>query len=166
MPKRTGKKSEYRKAAAVVIFNPEGQVWLGQRAGHSGKYSWQFPQGGMDPGETPEHAAIRELHEETGISVHMVSPLGEIEKWLYYDLPTTARKGRMNRWRGQRQRWFAFRFLGDDGDINLKYELPPEFSDWRWAELNEAAKLIVPFKRKVYERVERDFARFSGSHND
>lgn len=161
MPKKTGKTSEYRKAAAVVIFNPEGQVWLGKRARHTGKHSWQFPQGGIDSGETAEYAAIRELHEETGISVQMVAPLGEIDTWLYYDLPTAARKGRMSKWRGQRQRWFAFRFLGKDHDVNLTYQLPPEFSDWRWADLGEAAKLIVPFKRKVYERVERDFARFA-----
>ena len=116
-----------------------------------------MPQGGIDPGETPLQAAIRELYEETNIRT--VSLLGETEDWLCYDIPTPlaglAWKGR---YRGQRQKWFAMRFRGEDTEVALDQPgHKPEFDAWRWAGLDELLGLIVPFKRGVYEQVVREF---------
>ncbi len=165
---RLGNPREYRPAAGVVLFNAKGQVWLGRRAGTQTQHVWQFPQGGIDPGETSEHAAIRELHEETGIAVQNIAPLAAIEPELFYDFPTdyigsTGVGGRMKKWRGQRQSWFAFRFIGTDADVDLNHQSPAEFSDWRWGELAEAPALVIPFKRKVYERLLVEFGRFATS---
>lgn len=162
MPKATDDMSKYRPCVGVAVFNDEGRVWLGERLGQTGPYAWQMPQGGMDAGETPEISAARELWEETGISLEVVTPIGEIKDWLFYDFPTEYR-GRKNtkNWRGQRQRWFAFRFHGDSSKIDLKAHGPQEFSKWKWGELSETPDLIVPFKRKVYERLASEFERFS-----
>lgn len=152
----------YRPCTGIVIFNSLGQVWLGKRAGHTGQYIWQFPQGGTDPGETPEYAAIREMEEETGISVQKVSPLGQIKEQLFYDYPEDVRTTpRTKRWRGQRQYWYAYRFHGGPKDINLEAHTPPEFSQWRWGNLSETPDLIVPFKRKVYEQLVVEFGRYA-----
>ena len=157
--------SQYRPCVGVAVFNDKGQVWLGKRLGQSGPYTWQMPQGGMDAGETPEIAAARELWEETGISLEMVTPIGEIKDWLFYDFPPEykGRKATKN-WRGQRQRWFAFRFHGDPSKIDLKAHGPQEFSQWKWGELSKTPDLIVPFKRKVYEQLANEFARFANPH--
>lgn len=162
MPKPTTDIEKYRPAVGVAVFNGEGQVWLGKRYGEKGAHTWQMPQGGMDRGETPEIAAARELFEETGITLKMVTPIGEVNDWLFYDFPPEY-KGRkaINGWQGQRQRWFAFRFHGKKKHIDLKSHGPQEFSKWKWAELSETPKLIVPFKRKVYERIAVEFERFS-----
>lgn len=154
--------SHYRPCVGVAVFNDKGQVWLGKRLGQSGPYTWQMPQGGIDAGETPQIAAARELWEETGISLEMVTPIGEIKDWLFYDFPPEykGRKATKN-WRGQRQRWFAFRFHGDPSKIDLKAHGPQEFSQWKWGELSETPDLIVPFKRKVYEQLTNEFARFA-----
>ncbi|MGB0906608.1 MAG: RNA pyrophosphohydrolase [Maricaulaceae bacterium] len=162
MPLPTAPKAQYRPAAGVVIFNAKGEVFLGKRAGESGAYVWQFPQGGIDPGETADYAAIRELEEETGIHVNMVTPLGHIDRELFYDFPESYRTTkRTKNWHGQRQSWFAFRFNGQDKDINLDRHMPAEFSEWRWGTLAEATSLIVPFKRKVYAELAREFEGFS-----
>ena len=160
--------STYRPCVGLAIFNPEGRVFLGRRrvgveTGNA-RQGWQMPQGGIDPGETPLQAAIRELYEETNI--RSVSLLGEAEEWLCYDLPPPlagyAWKGR---YRGQTQKWFAFRFEGEDSEIDVlrpgggRYK--PEFSDWRWERLERVPELIIPFKRQVYEQVVTAFARFA-----
>jgi len=146
----------------VVIFNPEGKVWLGRRAGEKTKYVWQFPQGGVDPGEDIEYAAIREMEEETGISVQHVSLLGSIDRELFYTYPAdVAKNPRTRKWRGQRQNWFALRFSGKDSDVNIAATRPQEFSDWRWGELSETTNLIIPFKRTVYEELAKEFERFA-----
>ncbi len=156
----------YRPCVGTVIFNREGQVWLGRRKGQSGPYQWQFPQGGIDPGETPEYAAIRETEEETGISVQHLSPLGQAEQELFYDYPADiAKNPRTAKWKGQRQKWFATRFRGEASDVNLKAHLPQEFSEWRWGELSETPELIVPFKRKVYEHLIIEFAPYANPVN-
>ena len=144
--------SLYRPNVGVVLFDRRGRVWLGRRLKTEGPYNWQFPQGGVDEGEDLYAAALRELHEETGVT--SVSLLGRTEDWLTYDFPqgwtgSKALKG----WKGQKQVWFAFRFEGKDGEIDLSLHTPPEFESWRWAEIDEAAECVVPFKRETYEHV-------------
>ncbi len=162
MPKPTDDISKYRPCVGVAVFNKDGKVWLGARLGQTGPYAWQMPQGGMDAGEIPEVSAARELWEETGISLEMVTPIGEIDDWLFYDFPPeyTGKKATKN-WRGQRQKWFAFRFHGDASKIDLKAHGPQEFSKWTWGELANTPNLIVPFKRKVYEQLASEFERFA-----
>ncbi len=148
-----------RPAVGVALFNTDGLVFVGRRLrGRLG--SWQMPQGGIDDGETPFDAARRELAEETGI--RDIAVLGETSEWLSYDLPpgTDPRPRWASRYRGQRQRWFAFRFLGADAAIDLA-TAHPEFDAWRWVPLAEAVDLVVSFKRPVYERVAAEFARFA-----
>jgi len=162
MPNPTTDIERYRPAVGVAVFNKQGKVWLGKRFGQDGPYNWQMPQGGMDEGETPEIAAARELFEETGITLEMVTPIGEIEDWLFYDFPPQYKGKKATKgWQGQRQRWFAFRFRGDASQVDLQSHGPQEFSEWRWGELSETPSLIVPFKRKVYERLASEFERFA-----
>ena len=151
----------YRPCVGLTIFNREGLVWVGHRiAEPDGEMSgadrlWQMPQGGIDKGEEPLEAARRELYEETGM--RSVSLIGEAVDWINYDLPAelvgVVWKGR---YRGQTQKWFAFRFDGDESEIHIN---PPpggheaEFDRWEWRPIDELTGLIVPFKRRVYEQV-------------
>ena len=151
----------YRRCVGVMLLNPQGLVWIGRRFDKqndegSGHW-WQMPQGGIDDGEDPKLAAIRELQEET--SVTSVTVIAESPGWYSYDLPAhLIGKSWKGRYRGQTQKWFALRFQGDESEINLT---PPghtqEFDRWRWAAMDEILDLIVPFKRQVYERVIADF---------
>lgn len=154
----------YRPNVGLALFHKTGLVFLGKRAGAEGTpYSWQMPQGGMDAGETPAIAAFRELQEETGVAAKHVRLLEELPDWLYYDVPTDtpgAARFRARRFAGQRQKWFAFRSHGRDSDIRLDAHTP-EFSDWRWAPLDQAVDLVIPFKRAVYEEVARRFAKYA-----
>ena len=150
----------YRPNVGVVLFRPDGRVWLGRRANTPEPYNWQFPQGGVDPGEDLASAAHRELAEETG--AHSVTSLGRTDGWLAYDFPpdhggTKALRG----WKGQKQVWFALRFDGKDAEFNLAAHPPPEFDAWRWGYLDEAPDLVVPFKRASYEAVAKAFAPFA-----
>lgn len=153
--------SRYRPCAGVALFDMQGRVWMGRRIGTPEKTAWQLPQGGIDAGEDTLFAAIRELHEETGIHVNLISPLGEIDDWLCYDIPKALGKPKRQKWHGQKQKWYAFRFHGTDSDFNLSYHLPAEFSQFRWATLPEIADMIVPFKRAVYERLQTEFEGFA-----
>ncbi len=159
----SGDLSLYRPCVGIALFHSTGLVFLGKRAGvEDGPYQWQMPQGGIDPGETPAEAALRELEEETGVVRSLVALMDETADWLTYDFPPDIRAQQKNRGRfiGQRQKWFALRFLGRDSDIRLDTHTP-EFSDWRWAPLDQTPALVIPFKRGVYEEAARRFERYA-----
>lgn len=165
-------KMPYRDCVGVAVFNERGQVFIGRRkaAGDPEQSEahgspWQMPQGGMDKGEVPLDTAYRELFEET--SIRSVELLGEAPNWIAYDLPDDELGiGLKGKYRGQRQRWFAFRFVGDESEIDVLNPgggaHPAEFDAWRWEALERLPELIVPFKKKAYEQVVaafRDIAR-------
>ena len=161
-----GARKLYRPCVGIALFNKDGLVFVGRRrvGGGNLRHAWQMPQGGIDSGEKPYDAALRELYEET--NVRSVSLLGKTPDWLSYDIPTPlaglAWKGRYS---GQKQKWFAFRFTGEESEIDV--ERPgggrhkPEFGTWRWERLERVPKLIVPFKRDVYQEVAKAFSPFA-----
>jgi putative (di)nucleoside polyphosphate hydrolase len=145
---------DYRSSVGIMLLNQNNEVFVGRRR-QSGGEAWQMPQGGIDEGEDPRIAAFRELKEETGIENAEI--LAESKSWLYYDLPAAlVGKTRHKGWRGQRQKWFAMRFKGSDGDINIMTQ-ESEFSAWKWVGIEQLADLIVPFKRLVYMSVLDEF---------
>jgi putative (di)nucleoside polyphosphate hydrolase len=151
----------YRPCAGVMLLNREGRVFVGQRL-DSTLEAWQMPQGGIDPGEDALEAAFRELWEETGVARHHAELIAEAPEELQYDLPDDLiGKVWKGKWRGQRQRWFLLRFLGEDGDIDIA-TAHPEFRAWRWAEPADLPELIVPFKRALYTRLLELFAPHLG----
>lgn len=159
----------YRPCVGIMVLNRDGLVWAGRRItiGNS-EYDgspqlWQMPQGGIDRGEDPLAAASRELYEETGMrSVRLIADAG---RWINYDLPAhLIGIGLKGKYRGQTQRWFAFRFEGDESEIAINpppggHE--PEFDAWEWKPMQALPELIVPFKRKVYEEVVAAFAHLA-----
>ena len=150
----------YRPNVGLAVFSKAGHVFFGRRVNSRGAFQWQMPQGGIDAGETPEQAALRELEEEIGVSAKLVTVLEETDDWIYYDFPPDLKKRLGGPYIGQRQKWFALRFTGSDGDVRLDLHTP-EFDAWRWAELSEAPDLIIPFKRPSYEVVVDRFARWA-----
>ena len=144
----------YRPCVGIVLFNPRGEVFVAQRLDNPGP-AWQMPQGGIDDGEDPLIAARREMLEEIGTD--KATLLAESRGWLHYDLPIDlVPKIWKGRFRGQRQKWFAFRFDGTDRDINIETDTP-EFSAWRWVDFDTVPELIVPFKRHIYQDVVAEF---------
>lgn len=152
----------YRPCVGVALFNAQGRVFIARRRPDKGPeykdpvYEWQMPQGGIDPGEDPYVAALRELYEET--SVRSTKLIAEAPDWYNYDLPPpTMGRALKGRYRGQTQKWFALRFTGDESEIDVVSPgggaHKPEFVDWRWERLDRLPELIIPFKRGVYERV-------------
>jgi putative (di)nucleoside polyphosphate hydrolase len=142
----------YREGVGVMLLNADGLAFVGQRL-DSKLEAWQMPQGGIDPGEDARTAALRELEEETGVPAHLVEIIGETADWHYYDLPDdmigTVWKGR---YCGQRQKWFAMRFMGTDKDVAID-QPHPEFKAWRWAPVETLVDMAVPFKRDLYRDV-------------
>ena len=150
----------YRPNVGIVVFDRGGRVWLGRRRGGMRLHNWQFPQGGVDPGEDLLQAARRELQEETGIT--SVSLLARAEGWISYDFPPEVRSAKAARgYVGQRQAWFAFRFEGEYAEVDLQADTHPEFDAWRWAGLHEALELVAPFKREAYAKVIAAFERLA-----
>jgi putative (di)nucleoside polyphosphate hydrolase len=158
----------YRPCVGVTVLNHAGFALIGRRIDGpehvDASHAWQMPQGGIDSDEEPWSAALRELREET--SIRSVERLGEIAEWLNYDIPRDiiglAWQGR---YRGQTQKWFAVRFVGDEREIDIAHPAgghKAEFSAWRWEPLQNIPALVVPFKRQVYERVVKEFMRFAG----
>lgn len=143
----------YRPCVGIMLANRQGHVFVGQRIDSKEGDAWQMPQGGIDKGEEPLTAAVRELWEETGIRADLVELIAQSPDELFYDLPEElVGKIWKGKWRGQRQMWFLFRFLGDDSDVNIA-TAEPEFRAWRWADPEDLVPLIVPFKRELYRNV-------------
>ena len=149
----------YRPCAGFMLVNAEGLVFVGERIDTSAHGFWQMPQGGIDKGEDPETAALRELEEETGVRAHLVEIIAGSSEPLYYDLPPELLgKVWKGKYRGQVQHWYLGRFLGHDRDINLNAHNPPEFHAYQWIRPHQLPELIVPFKRAVYEQIVAEFA--------
>ncbi|MCW2257952.1 putative (di)nucleoside polyphosphate hydrolase [Providencia alcalifaciens] len=146
----------YRPNVGIVICNRQGQVLWARRYG---QHSWQFPQGGINPGESPEQAMYRELYEEVGLQRKDVRLLASTRNWLRYKLPK-----RLVRWDtkpvciGQKQRWFLLQLQCNDADINVQRSKSPEFDGWRWVSYWYPVRQVVSFKREVYRRVMKEFA--------
>ncbi len=149
-----------RPCVGVALLNAEGLVFAGQRIDGFAD-AWQMPQGGIDKGEETEAAALRELEEETGVTADAVSQLAEAEGWHDYELPVDLiGKVWKGRYRGQTQKWYAYRLDAGDGAIDIAAGEEPEFRCWAWFRAGELLERIVPFKRDVYEKVFADFERW------
>lgn len=141
----------WRACVGLMLFGPDGRVWVGDRFDTAGDH-WQMPQGGIDEGETPREAALRELREETGTGKAEI--IAEHPDWLKYDLPPEiSTKIWDGRYRGQMQRWFALRFTGSDEDIRLDSHSQQEFEAWKWEDVDRLPDLVVGFKRDIYKQV-------------
>ncbi len=161
--------TRYRPCVGIMLINREGLVFIGRRRSRrptapvATDMDWQMPQGGIDAGETPQEAALRELWEETGVT--SVKILAEAPEWLTYDLPVEiGKRPWKGRFQGQRQRWFAMRFEGDDKEIDVHTPgngHKPEFEAWRWEHMARLPELIISFKRPVYEQVVRCFSAYA-----
>ena len=148
----------YRSNVGIMLINDDGHIFVGQRLDNN-QNAWQMPQGGIDGDEDPKSAAYRELLEETGVEEKNVKFLASSSKWLSYDLPEDLiPKLWEGKYRGQKQKWFLFKFLGTNRDINISTE-HPEFSNWKWLPKEHLLDEIVPFKKSVYESVLREFER-------
>ena len=159
-PQNNSKSREqaYRPGVGIVLFNRDGHVLIAERIDNPG--GWQMPQGGIDAGESPEIAVFREMEEEIGTRNAKI--IGMVEDWIYYDFPLPLSKKLWGgKYLGQRQKWIALKFLGQDSDINLQMHTHPEFSQWKWVPLASLPDYAVPFKRAVYERIIKEFEKYA-----
>lgn len=141
----------FRANAGVVVINSSGQVLAFERRKRKG--AWQFPQGGVDPGETLQHTAERELEEETGLKAGKdIRFLGELPEWIGYELPANWRSAKTGR--GQVQRWFFFQVLDDHIQLDLDKVKDKEFRDWKWMNMSELLEIVVNFRKPVYQRLQ------------
>lgn len=149
----------YRPCVGIMLVNFEGLIFVGRRIDQTVE-GWQMPQGGIDDGEEPAEAALRELEEEAGTGKATI--LSEMDEWLTYDLPQHLLGVALHgKYRGQKQKWFAMRFTGEDSDINIR-TAEPEFGAWKWLALEALPRLIVPFKRDTYAKVIAAFRDVAG----
>lgn len=150
----------YRNGVGMMLLNKENLVFVGRRIDTTSD-AWQMPQGGIDSGEAPEDAALRELEEEIGTRDAAI--VAESKEWLHYDLPDRLIPRIWNgKYRGQKQKWFALNFLGTDADININ-TAHPEFCEWRWISIDALPEMIVPFKRDIYTKVVDEFGQILNS---
>lgn len=157
-------KLPYRPCVGLVVMNRRGEIFAGQRLDNRSD-AWQMPQGGVDEGEDPRDAALRELVEETGIASSSVKVIAETSEWIPYNLPgDLVPKLWKGRFRGQTQKWYLLRFTGDDAEINIR-TAEPEFSEWAWMTSETLIEKIVPFKRATYESVLGEFADRIGAED-
>ena len=147
---------DYRPNVGMMIINNQKKIFVGKRIDHPSEF-WQMPQGGIDSKEKPEVAALREMEEEVGIKKNKVKLIYQITDWYYYSIPKdlaqTLWKGR---YKGQRQKWFLFKFKGTESDINIHTD-HPEFSDYKWVNKDFLVPNIVPFKKEIYNKLLEDF---------
>lgn len=148
-------KDKYRPCVGIMLFNKQGHVFVGKR--FDSDFYWQMPQGGVDDGEKPEHAALRELLEEVGTDKAKI--VAKNKDWIYYNLPEefipTCWNGSYS---GQKQRWFLMKFYGEDKDININYTDHPEFKEWCWQSVDDLVASAIPFKKEVYKTVIEEFS--------
>ena len=153
----------YRPNVGIVLLNARNEVFWGKRVG---QHSWQFPQGGIAHGESPEQAMFRELHEEVGLLPEHVQIIGRTRDWLRYDVPEEylrrqhATRVHRAAYRGQKQIWFLLRFVGLDSDIQLRATEHPEFDAWRWVPFWIQLDAVIGFKREVYQLALSELARY------
>ena len=157
----------FRPNVGIILLNQKSQVFWGKRIR---THSWQFPQGGIDRGENPEQAMLRELHEEVGLLPQHVNVLARTRDWLRYEVPDRfIRRDARGHYKGQKQIWFLLQLVGHDWDLNLRATDHPEFDAWRWNDYWVPLDVVVEFKRGVYEMALTELARFVpqlGHHND
>jgi putative (di)nucleoside polyphosphate hydrolase len=155
----------FRPNVGIMLANDRGQLLWARRVG--GRDAWQFPQGGIDKGESPEQALYRELHEEVGLSRHSVEILGTTRGWLRYRLPKRfVRKGQDPVCIGQKQKWFLLRLLEEDSSVQLDLNDKPEFDHWQWVSYWYPLSQVISFKREVYRRAMKELALPLGRHTD
>jgi putative (di)nucleoside polyphosphate hydrolase len=148
----------YRPNVAIVLVNPKNQVFWGKRIK---EHAWQFPQGGIKAGETPEQAMYRELEEETGLLANHVKIIGRTRDWLHYDVPNHwVKREWRGTYRGQKQIWFLLRLVGRDSDVSLRASGHPEFDAWRWHDYWVPLDTVIDFKREVYRMALEQLAGF------
>jgi len=148
----------FRPNVGIILLNPTNEVWWGKRVR---EHSWQFPQGGIKYGETPEQAMFRELEEETGLLPQHVKVIGRTRDWLRYEVPDHfIKRDIRGHYRGQKQIWFLLRMTGRDCDVNLRASNHPEFDAWRWHDYWVPLDMVIEFKREVYQLALQELSRF------
>ena len=150
--------AQYRPNVGIVIFNSDKKIWIGKRIGNNTKEGWQLPQGGIDSNEKPIQAAIREVHEETGIK--SIKKVSVINKWIKYNLPVDIAKSKWGgKFVGQMQKWYLFYFYGDEKEININISKQPEFSKLKWSEEQYIKNNAIKFRKDIYKTIFQSFGK-------